>query len=74
MSAEPRSPLWDSSLYTQPVKKKSVYLGLLASLLLHIFSFYSVYAVSKKVFEILAKREKVFHFTLIKELPKEAAR
>ncbi len=45
--------------------------GFFLSLLLHSFCFYGVYTITQKVFDIFAKREKVFRFTLIGGLPGE---
>lgn len=61
-----------SSTRSKIVKnRKRILSGFLFSLLLHSFCFYGIYIISKKVFEVLASREKVFRFTLIGGIPGE---
>lgn len=45
--------------------------GVFLSLFIHTSAFYGIYVLSKKVFEVINSREKVFRFTLLKDIPGE---
>jgi len=45
--------------------------GFVLSLFIHTSVFYGIYVLSIKVFEVINSREKVFRFTLLKDIPGE---
>ncbi len=53
------------------IYQKSFAFGIFLSLFIHISAFYGIYVLSKKVFEVINSREKVFRFTLLKDIPGE---